>query len=212
MDIKKYIDNSLLKPNASEREVCEFMERSAEIGFKAVCLSPYWIRKAKDIAGKGIVICSVIGFPHGNTFKEVKVHEALRSCEEGAEEIDMVINISALKSGYYKYVEEEIKAVKRSTGVPLKVIVETCYLTEEEKKRMVDICINSGADFIKTSTGFGKAGADIRDVTLFKRLAGDRLKIKASGGIRTKEDVLKFIEAGAERIGTSRGFEIVEEG
>ncbi len=210
MDIKKYIDNSLLNPFTSEREVYRFVERSIAIGFLAVCLPPFWIKKINHLTQGRIKLCSVVGFPHGNTVKEVKVHEALKACEYGAEEIDMVINISALKSGHYKYVGEEIKAVKRTTGALLKAIVETCYLTKEEKKIMVDICLESGADFIKTSTGFGTKGADVKDVTMLKKLAGDRLKIKASGGIRTKEDVLKFIRAGAVRIGTSRGFEVVQ--
>ena len=211
MNIKKFIDNSLLKPHATEKEIVEFVEKSEKAGFHAVCLPSFWIKRARKLISGELKLCSVIGFPHGNIPKEIKIYEALRVVEDGADEVDMVVNISALKSGYYKYIEEEICAVKRSIKVPLKVIVETCYLTKEEKENILKICIDGGADFIKTSTGFAKEGAKVEDIIMFKKIGRERIKIKAAGGIRRKEEVIKFIEAGADRIGTSRGFDIAQE-
>ncbi|MDQ7039173.1 MAG: deoxyribose-phosphate aldolase [Aquificota bacterium] len=211
MDIVKLIDNSLLRPNATVREVLEFVRRSSEAGFYAVCVQPFHVRTARENAFNGTKVCSVVGFPHGLSPKEIKVREAVKAVLDGAEEIDMVMNISAFKSGNFRYVEEEIKAVKRETGAILKVIIETCYLTREEKLRAVDICIEGGADFVKTSTGFGPAEATPDDVKLLKERSGDRIKVKASGGIRDLRTALSMIEAGADRIGTSSGFEIYRE-
>ena len=211
MDVRKRIDNSLLKPNVSEKEVEEFVIRSAETGFYAVCVNPYHVKLAKEVGGDRIVVCSVAGFPLGLNVKEVKVHEAVRAVDDGAEEIDIVMNISAFKSGKYRYVEEELKAVKRETGVVLKVIIETCYLSREEKLKAVEVCIEAGADFVKTSTGFAEGGATLEDVRLLKEAAGGRIKVKAAGGIRSLKDALAMIEAGADRLGTSRGLEIYKE-
>ncbi len=212
MDIRAYIDNSALKPDQTEEEVRAVVLKSAEIGFRAVCVNPYHVRMASELAGDRIRICSVVGFPLGATPKEVKVHEAVRAVRDGAHEIDMVMNISAFRSGKYRYVEEEIRAVVRETGTALvKVIVETCFLTEEEKVRAVEICVSAGADFVKTSTGFGSGGARVEDVRLLKSAGGGRIKVKAAGGIRDLRTALAMVEAGADRIGTSSGFEIYEE-
>jgi deoxyribose-phosphate aldolase len=211
VEVRTFIDNSLLKPFATEREVADFVRRSSEIGFYAVCVQPYHVRIARENAFNGTKVCSVVGFPHGLSPKEVKIREAVRVVEDGAEEIDMVMNLSAFKSGNYRYVEEEIKAVKRETGVLLKVIIETCYLTEGEKERALEVCVSGGADFVKTSTGFGKGGATVEDVKLLKRLSGGRIKVKASGGIRDLKTLKAMLEAGADRVGTSSGFEIYRE-
>ena len=211
MDIRKFIDNSILKPDSSEKEVAEFVRKSRDIGFYAVCVNPCHVKLASEIAGDEMVVCSVVGFPLGLNSKEVKIHEAVRAVEEGAKEIDVVMNISAFKSGRFDYVEEEIKSVVRETGAIVKVIVETCYLTDEEKRRAVKICIEAGAHFVKTSTGFGPEGATLEDVKLLKEAGGGRIKVKASGGIRDLKTAIAMIEAGADRIGTSSGFDIYRE-
>ena len=213
MDIRNFIDNSLLKPDITAKEVEDFVRRSEEIGFYAVCIPPFYVKLARESSSGGIRICSVIGFPFGYHPKATKIKEATGVIEEGVEEIDVVINISALKSGKYRHVEEEIKSIVRLAedgGIITKFIIETCYLTEEEKIRVSKIVKDSGGDFVKTSTGFGKGGAKIEDVELIKRSV-EGIKVKASGGIKTLKEVLSFIKAGADRIGTSRGFEIYRE-
>jgi len=211
MDIRRYIDNSILKPFVSEKEVERFVGESAKVGFYAVCVNPYHVRLAKEVGGEEIKVCSVVGFPLGLSTKEVKIHEAVRAVEEGADEIDMVMNISAFKSGKFGYVEEEIKAIVRETGAVVKVIIETCYLNEGEKREAVKVCVNAGAHFVKTSTGFGSGGATVEDVRLMKEVGGRKIKVKAAGGIRDLNTALKMIEAGADRIGTSSGFDIWKE-
>ncbi len=211
MDLRRYIDNSILKPKVSEREVEDFVRESARVGFYAVCVNPYHVKLASEVAGGDIKVCSVVGFPLGLSPKEVKLHEALRAVEEGAQELDVVMNISAFKSGRYSYVEEELKALKRESGSVVKVIIETCYLSDEEKVRATELCLSAGVDFVKTTTGFGPSGATLEDVRLLKRVAGDRLKVKASGGIRDLKTALAMIEAGADRLGTSSGFKIYKE-
>jgi deoxyribose-phosphate aldolase len=169
------------------------------------------VRLASELAGESLKVCSVIGFPLGLNAKEVKVHEAVRAVSDGAQELDMVMNLSAFKSGNYSFVEEEIKAVKRESGVLLKVIIETCYLTDEEKVKAVKIVLNSGAEFVKTSTGFGKGGATVDDIKLLKEAGEGVLKVKAAGGIKDYRTAIAMIEAGADRLGTSSGFEIYKE-
>ena len=210
MDIRRYIDNSLLKPTATSREVEDFVRRSEEIGFYGVCLNPFHVRVASEVRKK-IVICSVVGFPFGASTKEVKVREAVRAVEDGDGELDVVMNLGAFKGGDYGYVEEEIKAVVRESGVPVKVIIETCFLSREEKVRAVEVCGESGARFVKTSTGFGPKGATEEDVRLLKEVGGGKLLVKAAGGIRDLGTALRMIEAGADRIGTSNGFSIYRE-
>ncbi len=211
IDIRKFIDNSLLRPHVDLKQVEDFVLRSSQIGFYAVCLHPYHIRFAYELVGKDIVLCSVVGFPLGLDTKEEKIHQAVGAVTNGAREIDMVMNLSAFKSGNYRYVEEEVKAIKRETGAVLKVIIETHYLNEEEKIKATDICASSGADFVKTSTGFAPTGAKVEDVKLLRSVARNRLKVKASGGIRDLRTALAMIGAGADRIGTSSGFEIYKE-
>ncbi len=211
MDLRKLIDNTLLKPFATPAEVESFVRRSLQIGFYAVCVNPYHVRIASEVANCRIKVCSVVGFPLGLSKKETKIQEAVRAVRDGADELDVVMNISEFKARNYGYVEEEIKALKRETGVLLKVILETCYLTEEEKETAVKLCIEAGADFVKTSTGFGDGGATVEDVRFLKRVAEGRIKVKASGGIRDLKTALAMVEAGADRIGTSSGFRIYEE-
>ncbi|WP_457600785.1 deoxyribose-phosphate aldolase [Hydrogenivirga sp.] len=211
MDLRRFIDNSILKPYVSEGEVEEFVRESAKVGLYAVCVNPYHVRLAREVGGEGIKVCSVVGFPLGLSTKEVKIHEAVRAVNDGAHEIDMVMNISAFKSGDYRGVEEEMKAVKRETGGVVKVIIETCYLTDEEKVRAVELCVSSGVDFVKTSTGFGSGSATLEDVRLLKQAAGGRIKVKAAGGIRDYKTAVAMIEAGADRIGTSNGLKIYKE-
>ena len=211
MDIRRFIDNTLLKPNVTEREVEEFVRRSEGIGFFAVCVNPCHVRLAKEVISGSIKVCSVVGFPLGSTPKEVKLHEALRVARDGADEIDMVMNISAFKSGKTEHVLEEIKAVKRESAKLLKVIIETAYLSQEEKKLATEIVLEAGAEFVKTSTGFASEGAKVEDIKLLKDAGRGRLKVKASGGIRSLKEALAMIEAGADRIGTSSGFNIYKE-
>ncbi|RLJ70200.1 deoxyribose-phosphate aldolase [Hydrogenivirga caldilitoris] len=211
MDIRSYIDNSILKPYVSESEVEKFVRDSARVGFYAVCVNPYHVKLAKEVGTDRIKVCSVVGFPLGLNTKEVKVHEAVRAVEDGADEIDMVMNISAFKEKRYRYVEEELKAVKRECGVPLKVIIETCYLDQNEKVKAVEICVQAGVDFVKTSTGFGSGGATVEDVKLIKEIGGNRIKVKAAGGIKDLATAIAMIKAGADRLGTSSGFEIYKE-
>ncbi len=211
MDIKALIDNAILKPFVTAKEVERFVIESESEGIYAVCVNPSHVKLAKSVSGGGIVICSVVGFPLGSTPKEVKIHEAVRAVEDGAQEIDMVINISAFKSGDHKYVEEEIKAIVRETGKPVKVIIETCYLSREEKILATRIVAEGGAEFVKTSTGFGSGGATLEDVRLLKEVSKGRVKVKASGGIRDLETALRMVKAGADRIGTSNGIEIARQ-
>ena len=211
MDIKALIDNAILKPFVTAEEVEKFVVESEEEGIYAVCVNPYHVKLAKSVSNGRIVICSVVGFPLGSTPKEVKIHEAVRSVEEGSQEIDMVMNISAFKSGDHRYVEEEIKAIVRETGKPVKVIIETCYLSKEEKITATRLVADSGAHFVKTSTGFGSGGATLEDVKLLKETAKGSIKVKASGGIRDLETALSMVKAGADRIGTSNGIEIARQ-
>lgn len=186
---------------------------AVEYGFAAVCINPIYVPLAYELLrNTDVKVCAAIGFPLGSTFKEVKVEEARRAIERGAAELDMVINLPMLKSGKYDYVEEEIREVKRSTGDGiLKVIIECCYLTDEEKVIAAKIAERAGADYVKTSTGFGPSGARIEDVKLLRSVLSPHVKIKAAGGIRTGEQVIGFLEAGADRLGTSSGVRIIKE-
>jgi len=181
-----------------------------QYNFIAVCIPPCFVKEAKEfLKGSDVQIATVIGFPFGNTTTEVKVFETKQSIENGADEIDMVINIGWLKSGNYDNVGHEIKAIKQACGDKLlKVIVETGYLTEDEIRKVTEIVDRAGADYIKTSTGFGPRGASLRDVELFRENS-KRLKIKAAGGVRDHESAVKFIKLGASRIGTSSGTKLV---
>lgn len=209
MNLAKYIDHTILKAVATKEDVTKLCAEAAQYGFASVCVNPFWVSLCADLLkGSGVKVCTVIGFPLGANSSKVKAFEAELAIKEGADEVDMVINIGALKSGMLDVVKEDIAAVREaSKGKTLKVIIETSYLTEEEKKTVCKICAECGVDFVKTSTGFSDAGAKAEDVKLMAEASG--LAVKASGGIRDKEDALKMIEAGASRLGTSAGVKIV---
>ncbi|MCF3653562.1 MAG: deoxyribose-phosphate aldolase [Aigarchaeota archaeon] len=207
------IEHTLLKPNATEDDIKRLCEEARKYGFATVCINPIYIPLAKDLLrGSNVKVCVAVGFPLGATFSEVKVFEAKKYVEEGADEIDMVMNISMFKSGRYDYVLREKREVKEAVGDKmLKVIIETCYLSDEEKVRAAKIVEEAGADFVKTSTGFGPAGAKVEDVKLLRGVLSPRVRIKASGGIRTAKQVIELVKAGADRIGTSSGVNIMKE-
>ncbi len=212
MDIAKFIDHSILKPNHTLKDLEAQICKCAKLGVYGICVNPFWVRRAVELAENRLVVCSVISFPFGLDTKEQKLLQALRALEDGARELDIVINVSALKSGMHKYVEEELKAIARNTETAIrKVIIETAYLNQEEKRLMVELIADTGMEFVKTSTGYAPMGAVEEDVRLMKEWAKGRLKVKASGGIRTREQVLRFLELGAERIGTSNTLEILKE-
>lgn len=202
--ILKIIDYTNLKPTATWEDIKVLCDNAIELQTASVCIPPYYVKKAKEYVGEKMEICTVIGFPNGYETTEVKVYETENAIKNGADEIDMVININALKEQDYEYILNEINQIKeKCKGKILKVIVETCLLTEAEKIKICDIISKSNADFIKTSTGFSTDGAKIGDIELFKKHISADMKIKAAGGIRTFEDAQKMIEAGTNRIGTS---------
>jgi len=211
--VAKAIDHTLLYAYASEDDIRKLCGEAVEYGFASVCVNPIYVPLAYNLLkNTDIRVCTTIGFPLGSTFKEVKVEEARLAVKEGATEVDMVINIPMLKSGKYDYVEEEIRAVRRAVDNNiLKVIIECCYLTDEEKVIAARIAEKAGADYVKTSTGFGSSGAKIEDVKLLKKVLSPHIKIKAAGGIKTGEQAISFLEAGADRIGTSSGVRIIED-
>jgi len=216
MNIAKLIDHTILKPDAQERDILKLCEEGRKYGFFSVCINSFWVNYCYEFfsgsEGSRVKVCSVSGFPLGATTPLVKSKEAEDNVRNGADEVDMVINIGALKDKNFRLLEEEIKSVKKAVGENriLKVILETGVLTEREKVDGAKIVLNSGADFVKTSTGFGLGGAKIEDVRLLRKVVGDKIGVKASGGIRDYQTVLKMIEAGATRIGTSAGVRIIE--
>ena len=205
-------DHTLLKPTATWKEIKTLCDEGMEHHTASVCIPPCYVKRASDYAQGKLTICTVIGFPNGNMTMDSKVFETQDALKNGATEIDMVINIGALKDGDYSYVEEEIKRVREACkGKLLKVIIETCLLTKEEIIKMCEIVTETGADFIKTSTGFSKSGATFADVKLMKEHVGESVKVKAAGGISTVEDAKHFIELGADRLGTSRLIKLLSE-
>ena len=214
MDIQKILsicDHTLLLQPSTWEEIRALCDDAIKYGTASVCIPPCYVRKAKEYVGDRMKICTVIGFPNGNTTTAVKVFETTDAIANGADEIDMVINIGLLRAGKDKKVRKEIEAIKKACrGRILKVIIETCLLTEEEKIRMCKIVTEAGADFIKTSTGFSTAGATFDDVALFASHVGPDVKIKAAGGISSIADAEKFMELGASRLGTSRIVKIVK--
>lgn len=212
-DLAKMIDHTLLKPNVSIKDIEKLCNEAKEFGFYSVCVNPYYVPFVKEfLSGTNVKICTVIGFPLGANSIKVKVYEVREALSFGADEFDMVINIGALKDKKREYLMNEIKEiVEAAEGKIVKVIIETCYLDDDEKVWATEIIKEGGAHFVKTSTGFGPSGATETDVRLLKRIAGDRLKVKAAGGIRTLEQAIKMIEAGADRIGTSSGVSIINE-
>ena len=213
MDYAKYIDHTNLKAFATKDDIFKLCSEANTYKFMSVCVNPANVSLAKTLLqGSGVLVCTVVGFPLGANTTEIKKYEATLAITDGASEIDMVINVAKAKEHDYDYIENEIKElVNACNGVLLKVIIETCYLTDEEIVEVSKRCVNAGADFVKTSTGFGSRGASVEDVKLIKETVKDKAYIKASGGIKTKEDFLKMIEAGASRIGTSNGVQIMEE-
>ena len=203
-EILSRVDHTLLQAVASREQVKTLCEEALRHEVASVCVPPVYVRPVYAEYGKSLVICTVVGFPLGYSVTAAKVLETEQAIADGASEIDMVVNISDVKNGYFNAVLDEVKAVRKACGGKiLKVIVETCYLSEDEKIRLCKIVTEAGADFIKTSTGFGTAGAALADIALFRRHIGANVRIKAAGGIKTREDLEAFIEAGAERIGTS---------
>lgn len=211
MELNKYIDHTNLKQDMSEQDLIKLVNEAKEYDFFSICINPCWVKQASELlAGSNTNVCSVIGFPLGANTTNIKVLEAIESIENGASEIDMVINVSKLKDKDYEYVYNEIKKIKEAIGNNvLKVIIEACLLTDEEKTIACQIIMKAGADFVKTSTGMSTGGATVEDVKLFKEVVGDTTLIKAAGGVRTYQDAISMIEAGANRIGTSGGVKIV---
>lgn len=204
-DIYQKVDHTLLLQDATWEQIRQICDDAAAYGTASVCIPPSYVKKASEYLGERIPVCTVIGFPNGYNTTAVKVFETEDAINNGAVEIDMVINIGDLKDKKYDAIAEEIRQIKKACGSHiLKVIIETCLLTEEEKVKMCRIVTEAGADFIKTSTGFSKAGATFEDIALFKEHVGDGVKIKAAGGISSFDDAEKFISLGADRLGTSR--------
>ena len=215
MDIDKILavcDHTLLKQESTWEDIRQILDDAMKYHTASVCIPPCYVRPAREYAGDGLAICTVIGFPNGNMTTATKVYETKDAIADGADEIDMVINIGRLKGGDTDYVLDEIRQIKAACADRiLKVIIETCLLTEEEKIRMCEIVTASGADYIKTSTGFSTGGATFDDVKLMADHIGPTVKIKAAGGIATLEDAERFMELGASRLGTSRIVKIVKE-
>lgn len=204
-EILSKVDHTLLAPASTWREISSLCDDGIKYNVASVCIPPCYVKVARGYVRNALKLCTVIGFPNGYNTSEVKIFEADNALSLGANEIDMVINIGLLKDKKYSEIESEIKEVKKVCGKNiLKVIIETCLLTEEEKVEMCKIITAAGADFIKTSTGFSKSGAKLEDIILFKKHIGKDVKIKASGGISTLEDAEAFINAGASRLGTSK--------
>ena len=214
-DWASLIDHTLLKPDASQTEIKHLCEEAAQYHFASVCVNPTWVRAcACHLQGSGVPVCTVIGFPLGATLPDVKAYEARRAIMDGAREVDMVINIGALKSGDDCLVEHDIRSVvevAHEYEVTCKVIIETALLTDEEKVRACQAAKNAGADFVKTSTGFSKGGATVADIALMRRVVGSELGVKASGGVKSIDDARAMVEAGATRIGASVGVKIAQE-
>ncbi|GMQ63704.1 deoxyribose-phosphate aldolase [Vallitalea maricola] len=214
MNLSKYIDHTILKPDACEEDVKRICDEAKKYNFASVCINPSYVKYvAESLKETDVMTCTVIGFPLGATPKEVKAFETVNAIENGADEVDMVINIGYLKSKKYKEVEEDIEAVVNAAKgkAHVKVIIETCLLTDDEKVKACELSVKAGADFVKTSTGFSTGGATLEDVRLMKETVGDKAKVKASGGVRDYETAVAMIEAGADRIGTSSGVAFVSE-
>jgi len=212
-ELARMIDHSLLRPQSTRVELKKLCGEALQYGFKAVCVNPVHAAEAFSILeGSEVIVCSVIGFPFGTHPPQIKAAETREVIRLGAQEIDMVIQVGALKEGRNSEVVEDIRVVvEAASGFPVKVILETCHLTEEEKIRGCKLAMEAGASFVKTSTGFGSAGATVEDVRLMRKVTGKDFGLKAAGGIRTLEDALKMIEAGANRLGLSGSVAIIRE-
>lgn len=204
-EILRHVDHTLLSQTATWEEIRKLCDEAIEYQTASVCIPPSYVQQAKEYVGSRMAVCTVIGFPNGYHTTAVKAAEAADAVKNGADEVDMVIDLGWVKDGRYDLAEEEIRAVKKAAGGRiLKVIIETCFLTEEEKIKLCGTVTRAGADYIKTSTGFGGAGATFDDIRLFAEHVGSGVKIKAAGGISTLEDAERFLELGADRLGTSR--------
>jgi len=213
IDLAKYIDHTLLKPDATADQIDQLCDEADQFKFASVCINPTWVKRAATrLRGSGVPVCTVIGFPLGATTPEIKAMEARRALRDGAREVDMVINIGALKSGDHDMVKTDIEKVvdaAHEAGAICKVILETVFLTDEEKVIGSSLAKSAKADFVKTSTGFGGGGATVYDVALMRETVGPKMGVKASGGVRTLADAEDMIAAGATRIGASAGVEIL---
>ncbi|MFN8471956.1 MAG: deoxyribose-phosphate aldolase [Anaerolineae bacterium] len=213
-DIAKLIDHTLLKPDATEAQIRALCAEAREYSFATVCVNPTWVRLcAEALEGSGVGVTTVIGFPLGATSTPAKMFEARQAVSDGADEIDMVLNIGALKGGDDRHALEDVAAVAaecHAQGAILKVILENGYLTDEEKARACQICVQAGADYVKTATGFGPGGATAADVALMRAAVGDAAEVKAAGGIRTLADAYIMVKAGATRLGASAGVKLVQ--
>lgn len=211
-NIAKYIDHTVLKATTTSKEVEKLCLEAKEYGFYSVCVNGCFVKECKELLkDSDVKIAAVVGFPLGAMTKTAKVFEAREAIANGANEIDMVINVGKLIEGDSKYVEDEIRKIKEAIGKNvLKVIIETCYLNEEQKMLACELSLNANADFVKTSTGFGTAGATFEDVILMKKMVGDNAEVKASGGVKSYETAEKYIELGATRLGTSSGIDIIK--
>lgn len=204
-EILKHVDHTLLLQGSTWDEIKQICDDAMEYKTASVCIPPCYVRQAAEYMGEKVAVCTVIGFPNGNTTTAAKIFETKDALSNGASEIDMVINIGWLKDKKYDLIEEEIKSLKDVCGEKiLKVIIETCFLTNDEKIKMCEIVTEAGADYIKTSTGFGGAGATFDDIELFSKHIGKGVKMKAAGGITSLNDAVRFLELGADRLGTSR--------
>lgn len=208
----KYFDHTILKADATETQVAKICKEALENDFASVCVNQYYTKfVAEQLKGSDVKVCTVVGFPLGMSDTRVKAFETKAAIEDGAEEVDMVINVGALKDGKYDYVRNDIKTLKDVCGkeVLLKVIIETCLLTDEEKVKACELAKEAGADYVKTSTGFSTGGAKAEDVALMRKTVGEELGVKASGGIHTAEEAQAMIDAGASRLGTSATLAII---
>ncbi|MBD5587004.1 deoxyribose-phosphate aldolase [Clostridium botulinum] len=212
MKLSKYIDHTLLKPQATEKDILKLIEEAKTYDFASVCVNSSWVKLAyENLKDTDVKVCTVVGFPLGATSSASKVYETKVAIKDGADEIDMVISVGQLKSGNDEYVKEEIKKiVEASKNKLVKVIIETCLLTEEEKVKACTLSKEAGADYVKTSTGFSTGGAKPEDIKLMRETVGKDMGVKASGGIHTREEMEVMIENGATRIGASCGVELVK--
>ncbi len=211
MDLGNYIDHTNLKAYATLADIKKLCDEAQKYHFQTVCVNPCYVKSAKEyLKGSNVLVCTVIGFPLGANTIQTKEYETIDAINDGADEIDMVINIGALKNKDYDYIKQEISDIRDACdGKTLKVIIETCYLDDEEIAKMTEICNETFVNFIKTSTGFGTRGASFHDIEIINENKNDILEIKASGGIKTLEDVEKYLDMGVSRIGTSAGVEIM---
>ena len=212
MEINRYIDHTLLAADATKDRIIKLCNEAKEYHFASVCVNSCWVKLCSELLyGSGVEVCTVVGFPLGAMVTKAKAYEAECAVADGADEVDMVINIGSLKDGDYNAVEDDIRAVKKACGDKLlKVIIECCLLTDDEKRKACELSEKAGADYVKTSTGFSKGGATPEDVALMRSVVGERLGVKAAGGIRDRATAEKMIGAGASRLGCSAGIAIVK--